>query len=86
MTPETNHEYHLRRARAELDLAYRAKCHMASESHLRLSSLHMQRMNDPDAEVRSTGRRASSLEPLGDAFPWRDDLTPRRGEMAAASG
>ena len=86
MTPETHHDYHLRRARAELDLAYRAECHVASEAHLRLSSLHMQRLNDPEAEVRSTGLQAASLQPLGDAFRWRDGLTPQRGEMAAASG
>lgn len=86
MTTETHHDYHLRRARAELDLAYRAQCHMASEAHLRLSSLHMQRLNDPEAEVRSTGLQAASLEPLGDAFPWHDGATPQRGEMAAASG
>lgn len=46
MIRETDHDYHVRRARAEFDLAYRSDCRAATESHLRLSSLHMQRLRD----------------------------------------
>lgn len=45
MTSETDHDFHLRRARSELDLAFRAECRAVSDSHLRLSSLHMRRLN-----------------------------------------
>jgi hypothetical protein len=41
MNLESEREFHLRRARQELDLAYRTSCRIAIESHLRLSSLHM---------------------------------------------
>jgi hypothetical protein len=44
MILETDHDYHMRRARAELDLACRSECRAAKESHLRLSSLHMRRL------------------------------------------
>ena len=37
-------EYHVQRARAELDWAYRAERREAAEAHLRLSALHMQRV------------------------------------------
>ena len=37
-------EYHVQRARAELDWAYRAERREAAEAHLRLSSLHMERV------------------------------------------
>ena len=41
---ETLHDYHIRRARDELDLAYRAGNRAASSAHLQLSALHMSRM------------------------------------------
>ncbi|MDT9599154.1 hypothetical protein [Sphingosinicella rhizophila] len=36
-------DYHVQRARAELDSAYRAPNNEAAASHLRLSALHMER-------------------------------------------
>ena len=36
-------QYHIDRARAELDLAYRAEQRSAAEAHMRLSALHMDR-------------------------------------------
>ena len=36
-------QYHVGRARAELDLAYRAEHRSAAEAHMRLSALHMGR-------------------------------------------
>lgn len=38
---ESDREHHVRRARAELDLGYRAMTPAAARAHLELSSLHM---------------------------------------------
>lgn len=46
MLVETSRDYHMRRARAELDLAYRSQCGEAMEAHLRLSALHMAKLRD----------------------------------------
>lgn len=43
MNDETDRKYHIERARAELDMAYRAERSDAASAHLLLSSLHMQR-------------------------------------------
>jgi hypothetical protein len=37
-----DHEYHVGRARAELDWAYRATASRVAEAHMRLSALRMQ--------------------------------------------
>jgi hypothetical protein len=37
-------EYHAARAKAELDLSYRAQRRAAAEAHMRLSALHMDRV------------------------------------------
>jgi hypothetical protein len=44
MLPERDREYHIRRAVAELDLAYRADAWAAMAAHMRLSALHMARL------------------------------------------
>jgi hypothetical protein len=41
-------EYHVERARCELDWAYRAERDTVAEAHLRLSALHMQRLRELD--------------------------------------
>ena len=41
---ETSHDYHLRRAREELDRAYRSEARPAFTAHLHLSGLHMARL------------------------------------------
>ena len=41
-------EYHMERSRTELDWAYRAERETVAEAHLRLSSLHMQRLRELD--------------------------------------
>lgn len=41
MTIESSRDYHMRRARFELDLAYRAEGWAAMQAHLKLSALHM---------------------------------------------
>lgn len=58
---ETKHEYHVRRAREELDLAYRSERRAVSTAHLRLSALHM-------AELRALTARAA---------PGRDSMAAR---------
>jgi hypothetical protein len=50
MTANPNIQYHIERARAELDLAYRADQRVAADAHMRLSALHMQRAR-PAASV-----------------------------------
>lgn len=44
MLAEDDREYHTERARVELDQAYRAESSAVAEAHLKLSSLHMQRL------------------------------------------
>lgn len=46
MPAEANKDFHLRRARAELDLAYRAPGHAAAAAHFKLSALHMARLRE----------------------------------------
>jgi hypothetical protein len=46
MPNETSRDYHLRRARDELDLAYRAQGWAAIEAHFHLSALHMTRLRE----------------------------------------
>ena len=41
---ETSQDYHVRRAREELDLAYRSDRRAVSSAHLQLSALHMARL------------------------------------------
>ncbi len=36
-------DYHMQRARAEMDMAQDAMCETAAEAHMRLSGLHMDR-------------------------------------------
>ncbi len=56
MHAESDREYHIRRARNELDRAYRAPSYAASSAHFLLSALHMARLrvapaaNDTSAE------------------------------------
>ena len=45
---QDDREYHVERARAELDLAYRADKAAAADAHLRLSSLHMKCLQRDD--------------------------------------
>ncbi|MGZ8285189.1 MAG: hypothetical protein ACXW27_03375 [Allosphingosinicella sp.] len=43
MRADSDREYHIERARAELDAAYRAAGSNAAKAHLRLCSMHMAR-------------------------------------------
>jgi hypothetical protein len=49
MLMEPARDYHMRRARVELDLAYRASQRQAMEAHLKLSALHMARLREHTA-------------------------------------
>ena len=44
MQIEPTRDYHMRRARSEIDLAYRAESRAVMEAHLKLSALHMARL------------------------------------------
>ena len=54
------HDYHRDRVREELDLSYRARSRRAAEAHLRLSSLHMQRLEELNAAREDTWQPAMS--------------------------
>ena len=43
-------EYHLERARTELDLGFRSENRKVAEAHIGLSALHMKRMKELDEE------------------------------------
>ena len=47
-------DYHVTRARAELDQAYRAEPRVAAEAHMRLSLLHMERARSATVRMRVT--------------------------------
>jgi hypothetical protein len=81
MSDETEHDFHVRRARAELDLAYRSECRAAMESHLRLSSLHMQRLGSGELAARPA-RLQSSVRTRGADF----SIGPRQGNNGAREG
>ena len=85
MNPESDHDYHLRRTRSELDLAYRSECHAALEAHLRLSSLHMQCLKRIEGYARrplpTHSRVTASVIPMRAAA-----MRSEQGEMVAVSG
>ena len=56
MTEDRNRDYHMRRAREEMDEAYRAAGWTAANAHCRLSSLHMQRVRELAPSASASGR------------------------------
>ena len=52
---QEDREYHVERARVELDLAYRADKPEAADAHLRLSSLHMKCLQRDDERCGGAG-------------------------------
>ena len=48
-------EYHVERARVELDLAYKAKGQSAADAHMRLASLHMKCVGRTDNVCDDSG-------------------------------
>ena len=75
MLCESQHDYHTRRARDELDLAYRAEARSVMEAHLRLSALHM-------AELTRLARVADAI-PQG-AFARLSSAGYGMGQVQAA--
>ena len=59
MSADNDREYHTERARAELDRAYRAESSVAAEAHLKLSSLHMKRLQALGGAAEVSVRQAS---------------------------
>jgi hypothetical protein len=53
---QSDREYHLQRARAELDVAYRAERENVAQVHMRLSALHMERLR----QIESDGYAAAA--------------------------
>jgi hypothetical protein len=62
---DEDHSYHIERARAELDAAYRAETADVAAAHLRLCSLHMQK-------ARETLRRPAPVKEL----EWLEHFAP----------
>jgi hypothetical protein len=48
MVSDQDREYHEQRARTEMDQAYRSDHNAAAEAHMRLASLHMERLKRQD--------------------------------------
>jgi hypothetical protein len=48
MLTDRDFHYHVQRARAELDLAYRAPHQRAADAHMKLSALHMHQIKQAD--------------------------------------
>jgi hypothetical protein len=53
MRRDRDRDYHIQRARTELDWAYRAERRDVAAAHLRLSSLHMERVKALSEPSRS---------------------------------
>lgn len=63
-----DYDYHIERARAELDCAYRAPDHAAAAAHMTLSALHMDRARAARALRRKDFRSEATVpEALGAA-------------------
>ena len=71
----TDIDYHLRRARAERDIAYRSADGRVSDAHMRLSALHLQRALLLQEVVRA---------PVGNVSPIRLK-SPAAGRAVAAA-
>ncbi len=64
MTNEEDREYHTRRAQEEFDRAYRTNSKAAAEAHMRLSSLHMQRLPATADKLEDQAAKNSPATPL----------------------
>jgi hypothetical protein len=66
--PTQDRDYHIDRARTELDRAYRTDNTAAADAHFRLAALHMRRISE--ASDRSAEQAPHSLaESLGATMP-----------------
>jgi hypothetical protein len=48
-------EYHVERARAEMDFAYRADSRASADAHMKLAGLHMARAKELDGSCDGSG-------------------------------
>jgi hypothetical protein len=64
--PTEDRDYHIDRARAELDRGYRTDNFAAARAHLGLAALHMKRIHDSDPRPVD-GRPETLAEALGAA-------------------
>jgi hypothetical protein len=64
--PTEDRDYHIDRARAELDRGYRTDNFAAARAHLALAALHMKRLHDSDGRPVE-GNPESLAEALGSA-------------------
>lgn len=64
--PTEDRDYHIDRARAELDRGYRTDNFAAARAHLALAALHMKRLRDGDAHL-ADGNPETLAEALGAA-------------------
>ncbi len=69
MQPESDRDYHTRRAREELDRAYRADRWTAMSAHFRLSSLHMQKVRERSAPAILARIATTAAAVLADPVP-----------------
>lgn len=67
MATNPDREYHMERARSELDCAYRAEAQRAAEAHLRLSALHMEQLK----HIEGAGAEAGSVAHAGEESATR---------------
>ncbi|HYW14650.1 MAG TPA: hypothetical protein VE891_00660 [Allosphingosinicella sp.] len=65
----SDREYHVERARAELDAAYRAVGRDSAQAHLRLCSMHMAKAK---VLLERTTQRASELEWIESCRPLHE--------------
>jgi hypothetical protein len=54
---EKQKDYHRRRARQEMDMAYRAEGGTVANAHMKLSALHMSRIAEPDEPREAAPRQ-----------------------------
>ena len=76
MRAEADREYHIERARAELDAAYRAAGSDAAKAHLGLCSMHMARAR---TLIEQTRRAPTELE-------WIESFRPLHERSLAGAG
>ena len=79
---QAQQEWHVVRARAELDAAYGATTAEGAAAHLKLSALHPERARTPLGPV--TGPAAVELDWLDRWRPVRDRLCPNPATLMSA--
>jgi hypothetical protein len=79
MSEQERRNYHIERARIELDCSYRAENQVAAAAHMRLSALHMERARAASGPERSEGRGylgALKTQEVNEEGEYRRDPLP----------